>query len=67
MSGHGDKKYWSVKELAARWNMSIKSVRRIINDHKDILVPRKFRGVIRVSDGCLMRYEEESIIYKGED
>lgn len=46
--------FYSASDLAVRWGLSLRQVRRIIADH---LTPTRFKTAVRISAEELARYE----------
>ena len=57
-SASTERPYYTVSQLAARWDCSEKHVRRLI-DRKE-LVAHRFGGLLRISADDLQRYERQN-------
>ncbi len=62
-----EKIYYTLDEIAERWEVNRRTVQRILKDGNDSypLIARKFGGNVRVHKDDLLEYEEHHIISGG--
>lgn len=57
--------YLTLEELRERWRKdSVRTVRRILARHGDVLRPVKIGGSLLVSDAAVKKYEERMRLYE---